>query len=89
MRMSSAVDILAERVVEAADLIVSLRARIQSLERELMTTHARVPSPPAQPLPLPPSDPSLVGELERLRAERVVVRESIRGLLREIDRVSW
>ena len=87
--MSSAVDILAERVVEAAELIVSLRTRVQSLEHELMTTHAKVLSPAAQPPPLPPSDPSLVEELERLRAERVVVRESIRGLLREIDRVSW
>ena len=88
MRMSSAVDILSERVVEAADLIVSLRTRVQSLERELMTTHAKALSPPARP-PLSPSDPLLVEELERLRAERAVVRESIRGLLREIDRVSW
>jgi hypothetical protein len=87
--MSSAVDILAERVGEAADLIVSLRTRVQSLERELMTTQAKVLPPPDQPRPLPPSDPSLVEELERLRAERNVVRESIRGLLREIDRVSW
>ena len=88
MRMPSAVDILAERVVEAADLIVSLRTRIQSLELELMTTSAKAHSPPAQHPPSQ-SDPSLVEELERLRTERVVVRESIRGLLREIDRVSW
>jgi hypothetical protein len=86
--MSSAVDILAERVVEAVGLIVSLRTRVQSLEQELMTTHAKALSPPAQ-RPPSPMDPSLVEELERLRAERVVVRESIRGLLREIDRVSW
>ena len=88
MRMSSAVDILAERVVEAADLIVSLRSRVQSLERELMTTSAKAHSPPAQHPPFL-SDPSLVEELARLRTERAVVRESIRGLLREIDRVSW
>lgn len=88
MRMPSAVDILTERVEEAADLIVSLRTRVQSLERELLTTRARDISPPAQQHPSPP-DPSLVEELERLRAERVVVRESIRGLLREIDRISW
>lgn len=88
MGMSSAVDILAERVEEAADLIASLRTRVQSLERELLTTRAKDVSPPAQDHPSP-SDSSLVEELERLRAERVVVRESIRGLLREIDRVSW
>ena len=85
--MSSAVDILAERVVEAADLIVSLRGRVQSLERELIATHAKALSPPTMKPPSP-SDPSLVEELERLRAERVVIRESIRGLLREFDRVS-
>jgi hypothetical protein len=86
--MSSAVDILTERVVEAADLIVSLRTRVQSLEQELMTTHTKALSPPTRHPPSP-SDPSLVEELERLRAERAVVREGIRGLLREIDRVSW
>jgi len=86
--MSSVVDILAERVVAAAELIVSLRSRVRSLEREIMTTHAKALSPASQP-PTPYADPSLVEELERLRAERVVVRESIRGLLREIDRVSW
>ena len=88
MSMSSAVDILAERVVEAAELIVSLRGRVRSLERELTATRAKALSPPAQEPPSP-SNPSLAEELERLRAERVVVRESIRGLLREIDRVSW
>jgi len=88
MRMSSAVDILGERVAAAADLIVSLRAKVQFLERELATTNANVLSQPSQPPPSPP-DATLVVELERLRAERVVVRESIRGLLREIDRVSW
>lgn len=86
--MRGAVDILAERVGEAADLILSLRKRVQSLERELLTIRAKEISPPYQQHPSP-SDPSLVEELERLRAERVVVRENIRGLLREIDRVSW
>jgi hypothetical protein len=88
MRMSGAVDILGERVVEAADLIVSLRTRVNSLERELSRAHDRDLPPSPQPPPSPP-DPSLLEELERLRAERVVIRESIRGLLREIDRVSW
>ena len=87
--MSSAVDILAMRVGEAAELIVSLRNKVQSLERELMASHAKALSAPAQPPSIPPSDPLLVEELKRLRTERDVVRESIRGLLREIDRVSW
>ena len=86
--MSSAVDILAERVGEAADLIVSLRMKVRSLERELTKTQAEAHSASSRPAPAPP-DPSLVGELERLRAERALVRDSIRGLLREIDRVSW
>ena len=86
--MSSAVDILEERVAAAADLIVSLRAKVQSLERQLLMTHAEALTPPAS-VPPSSSDPSLVEELTRLRAERVVVRESIRRLLREIDRVSW
>jgi len=87
--MSSAVDILAERVGEAADLIISLRTRVQSLERELVTTQAKVLPAPTRHPALSPSDASLAEELERLRTERIVVRESIRGLLREIDRVSW
>lgn len=86
--MPSAVEILAERVGEAVDLIDSLRTRVKALERELLATRSREIPPPSERPPSPP-DPSLVEELERLRAERVVVRESIRGLLREIDRVSW
>lgn len=86
--MSSVVDILAERVVGAVELIGSLRTKVQSLERDLMTTRAK-PLDPSPQHPPPAADPALLEELERLRAERVVVRESIRGLLREIDRVSW
>jgi FtsZ-binding cell division protein ZapB len=86
--MSSTVDILEERVVAAADLIARLRIKVTSLERELTTTRADARSPAPQTPPASP-DPALVEELERLRAERVVVRDSIRGLLREIDRVSW
>jgi FtsZ-binding cell division protein ZapB len=88
MRMASAVDILEERVGAATELIANLRIKVQSLERELTASLARALPQPSQPLP-PSPDPALVEELERLRAERAVVRESIRGLLREIDRVSW
>ena len=86
--MSSAVDILEKRVVAAADLIASLRIKVQLLEREVAATQAKTPPSASEPLP-PPPDPALAEELERLRAERAVIRESIRGLLREIDRVSW
>lgn len=91
MRMPSVVEILAERVGEAADLIVSLRSRVQSLERDLLASRSRdlfVPVPPPKDHS-PSSDTLLVDELQRLRTERAVVRESIRGLIREIDRVSW
>ena len=84
--MHSTVDTLGERVHAAAELIVSLRTKILSLERELETN--RTAPPPAPPPPASP-DPSLAAELERLRTERVLVREGIRGILREIDRVSW
>jgi FtsZ-binding cell division protein ZapB len=80
--MRSTVDILEERAAAAAELIASLRLKIQSLERELRLAHEKPLS--RQPAP----DPSLAEELERLRQERIVVRQSIRGLLREIDRVS-
>jgi protein-tyrosine-phosphatase len=86
--MSTIVEILEERVVAAADLIVTLRTKVRSLERELATTRAEISTLVSKhPMSLP--DPSLAAELERLRAERTVVRDSIRGLLQEIDRVSW
>jgi hypothetical protein len=92
--MPSTVDILEERVAAAAELIVSLRAKVRSLERELTTARARdIPaSPEAAPLqaaPPAPPDTALVEEIERLRAERAAARESVRELIREIDRVSW
>jgi hypothetical protein len=88
MRMPSAVDILGERVAAAAELIVSLRTKVNSLERELTKTRATPLATATQHATALP-DAALVEELERLRAERAVVRESIRGLLQEIDRVSW
>jgi FtsZ-binding cell division protein ZapB len=86
--MSSAVDLLEARVVAAVDLIDRLRTTIRSLERELSTMREST-TPCPDPSPASPGDPALVAEIERLRAERVAVREGIRGLLREIDRVAW
>lgn len=86
--MLGAVDILAERVEDAADLIVSLRTKVRSLEQELREARASQTPPPApQQNHLP--DRALVEELERLRAERLALRESIRELIREIDQVAW
>jgi len=86
--MPHAVDILEERVAQAAELIAGLRSRIKIIEGELVT--ARATAHPANPQPPPAAPaPSLSEEVERLRAERAVVLERIRGLLREIDRVSW
>ena len=87
--MSGTVDILEERICAAVDLIASLRLKVWSLESELAATHVKTASPdPAPPSPSS-ANPEVIEELERLRAERAVVRERIRGLLREIDRVSW
>ena len=86
--MSSAVDILEDRVAAAVGMIDRLRDKVRSLERELETVHSAALPPPAPP-PQASCDPALLEELERLRAERVAVREGIRGLLREIDQVTW
>lgn len=82
--MPGVVDTLEKRVAAAVDLIGSLRETVAALERELAAAR------PAADLPAAPSgDPALIREVERLRSERVVVRERIRVLLREIDRVPW
>jgi hypothetical protein len=85
--MSSTIDILEQRVAAAVALIASLREEAAQLERQLATTPvaAAAAAKPAAPA----GDSRLGAELERLRAERVLVRDRVRGLLREIDRVSW
>jgi hypothetical protein len=88
MIMPSAIDILERNVVAAADLIASLRESVERLTQELEKVRTEAAVQPAQaPSPLP--DPALVEELERLRAERVLIRDGIRRLIREVDRVSW
>lgn len=88
MNMSDTVGFLEVRVIAAAELIGSLREQVHSLERELARAQAEAAAlPPAAPPR--PADSSLVEELERLRAERLVIRDKVRGLIREIDRVSW
>lgn len=86
--MSTVVDILERRVVDAAELIANLRARAAGLELDLAASLERAPAAAVQ-TPPPPQDPALVEEIERLRAERAVIRASIRALIAEIDRVSW
>jgi len=81
---------LEERVTAVADLVRHLRREVARLERELAECPPP-PAPPAQPLlsPPAPSDERLLQEIARFREERAVVRERIRGLIREIDQVSW
>jgi FtsZ-binding cell division protein ZapB len=88
MIMSSVIDTLEQRVADAADLIASLRETVSRLAQELENDRTGIRADPAAPAS-PPIDPALAGELERLRAERAAIRDRIRGLLREIDRVSW
>jgi len=88
MIMPSAIDILERNVVAAADLIASLRESVERLTQELEKVRTEAAVQPAQP-PSPIPDPALVEELERLRAERVSIRDGIRRLIREIDQVSW
>ena len=82
--MGGALDLLERRVAAATDLIAGLRSKVARLEHELASA---VPCPDATPSPSP--DPAPLAELERLRAERAMVRERIRGLLTEFDKVTW
>lgn len=79
--MADVLDTLERRVSAAAELIAGLRDRVEHLEAGLAA-----PRPPAAP---PNADAAAAAELERLRAERIVVRERIRVLLAEIDKVTW
>jgi chromosome segregation ATPase len=86
--VDKAIDALEKNVVAAAGLIASLRETVERLSQELERNESERGSlvlQATQPMP----DPSLVDELERLRTERVAIRESIRRLIKEIDRVSW
>jgi hypothetical protein len=85
MTMREVVDILETRVAAAAGLIAALREKTAGLERDLAAATAHECAAEAPP----PCDPAVLRELERLRAERAEIRERIRGLIREIDRVSW
>jgi hypothetical protein len=86
--MPSAIDILEKNVVAAAALIASLRDTVDRLTRELEKSCSEAAVQAAQASP-PAPDPAVADELERLRAERVVIRDSVRRLIKEIDRVSW
>jgi plasmid stabilization system protein ParE len=86
--VNSSLDTLEKNVAAAAALIASLRETVERLSQELERNESERGSlvlQATQPMP----DPSLVDELERLRAERVAIRENIRRLIKEFDRVSW
>jgi hypothetical protein len=85
--MEQALDLLEKRVNAVADLVKRLRGEVARLEREL----AEQPRPEtvARSLSTPVPDGRLAEEITRLRAERSLVRERIRVLIKEIDQVSW
>ena len=96
--MNPVIDQLEERVSAVAALVKNLRAGVVRLERDLASRPLTAPAPPppqaATPNPSPapapgPGDEPLREEIALLRAEREVVRERIRGLIKEIDQVSW
>ena len=86
--MEEIVDILEQRVAAAVALIASLRDRVAALEAEV-TRAGQAAATRAAERPGPVADPALAEELERLRAERAAVRDRVRSLIREIDRVAW
>ncbi len=88
MNMSAVIDILEERAVAVANLVSDLREKVAQLETMLAALPAPGCTESAQPAP-PSRDPALVMELERLRTERIVIRDTIRRLIEEIDRVAW
>lgn len=85
--MPDALDILEQRVAAAADLIAGLREKVSRLELEIQADRPDLQPDAAVLPPQPPGDQALLEELQRLRGERLVVRDRIRGLLKEIDRV--
>lgn len=85
--MISPIDILEERVSSAANLIASLRANVALLEKDLASCRSLMAAD-APRSSAPDANSDLVSVIEELRAERVLVRERIRALIREIDRVA-
>jgi FtsZ-binding cell division protein ZapB len=89
--MSAVLDQLEERVNAVADLVRNLRREVSRLEHELADRPLLQPTipQPSPPPPASPADAALLEEITRLRDERALVRERVRGLIREIDQVAW
>lgn len=86
--MSSVIDILEAKALALVVVVADLRDNIARIEKELDANRNDV-RPEASQTALWSTEPALSQELERLRAERVVIRDTVRRLLKEIDRVSW
>jgi FtsZ-binding cell division protein ZapB len=84
--MLDLLDTLAQRVGSAVELIQRLRDRVAALERDLEVANR---APQACTAPQSEELSSLREEIERLQGERHKVRERIRALIREFDKVSW
>ena len=92
-RMSAVLDQLEQRVNAVADLVRSLRREVTRLEHELadrpaLQAAAHQPQPPSPAAPAA-AEAALIEEISRLRDQRALLRERVRGLIREIDQVAW
>ncbi len=80
--MASQIEVLEARVFAAMDLIADLRKKVCQLESEL----SAAAGPPGSEEPESQKQEALAVENARLRSERALIRERIRGLILEIER---
>ena len=86
--MSDTLDILQQRIGAAVGLIEKLRGRVAQLERELEVVQTTPTAPAVSQTSQAEETCAPPGELERLRRERREVRERIRALIKEFDKVT-
>jgi len=86
--MSDTLDILQQRIGAAVGLIEKLRGRVAQLERELEVVQTTPTAPAVSQASQAEETCDPPGELERLRRERREVRERIRALIKEFDKVT-
>lgn len=85
--MEDGLQLLEGRIASAVERIRDLRERLRQLEDARAATVSPAPSP--APAGTAETHAGLEQECSRLLAERAVVRERIRELISELDRVSW
>jgi FtsZ-binding cell division protein ZapB len=89
--MNHLLEALEERVAAASALIGRLRSEVARLEAETASPTPLVPeeADAADAADAAEAVRALREEVARLQAERAVVRDRIRGLIKEIDAVTW